>query len=79
MVPLNVAVAGLVKQYLPKMTPAPLIKALEGLVESHVEARDRRETKELAAAVCRKLHPEPASHVACGGCFDAALERINGE
>ena len=77
MTPLSVSVPALFKTY--KANPAALAKALEGLVNSHVEAREARSAKDQASATCRKLHPDPSSRVVCEGCFLAALERINGE
>jgi hypothetical protein len=73
------AVPLLFKAYGKNPNPAALIKALEGLVQTHVELRDVRAAKEIAASVCRKLHPEPSDKLACGGCFDAAIERINSD
>ena len=77
MTPLSVSVPAVMKVY--KTNPAALAKALEGLVNSHLEAREARSAKDQAAATCRKLHPEPSSRVVCEGCLLAALERINGE
>jgi hypothetical protein len=74
---LSESVAAIVKVY--AKNPQALAKALEGLVESQIEKRDVRSTKLLAEATCRKLHPEPSERVICEGCFDAALEKINGE
>jgi hypothetical protein len=79
MTSLSDAVVALFKVYGKNPNPAPLIKALEGLVQTHVELRDVRGVKDLASATCRKLHPEPSDKVVCGGCFEAALEKINGQ
>ena len=77
MTPLSVSVPALVKTY--RMNPAALATALEALVASHVEQRETRSQRELAAATCRKLHPVLSNKVACEGCLLAALEKINGE
>ena len=77
------AVAAIVKVYGPKpgqpWKPDALAKVLEGLVTSHVEARDARAAKDWAAATCRKLHEGTSDDVVCAACFEAALEKINGQ
>lgn len=70
------SVAAITKAY--RANPAVLARVLEALLESEFEKREMRSMGELAAGACRKLHKEPSDHIACGGCFEAALERING-
>ena len=83
MTPLADSVAALFKVYGPKIgqpwKPDALSKALEGLVTSHVEARDARTAKDWAASTCRKLHEGTSDDVVCAACFEAALEKINGQ
>ena len=48
-----------------------LVKAIEGLVETHVEQRGTRAVSELAVATCMTKPKHKASNVVCFACFDA--------
>jgi len=68
------AVPLLFKAYGKNPNPAALIKALEGLVQTHVELRDVRGVKDLATVTCQAKPKHSVDKVICFGCYDAQLD-----
>jgi hypothetical protein len=54
-----------------------LVKAIEGLVQTHVELRDTRAVKELAEVTCLTKPKHKASRVVCAACFDAQVPEVS--
>lgn len=63
-------VAKIMKTYNNPKDYRALVKAIEGLVETHVEQRGTRAVAELAVATCRSKPKHKAAHVVCAECFE---------
>ena len=48
-----------------------LVKAIEGLIVTHVEQRGTRALSELAVATCLTMPKHNAGRVVCAECFDS--------